>query len=77
MGRVRRVFGRGAGTTPRRAGRVALCAGNPRRRGARCGGVTTPLRFSVLDRSLVRSGGDAAEALRRTVRFAAEAERLG
>jgi len=39
--------------------------------------VTTPLRFSVLDRSLVRSGGDAAEALRRTVRFAAEAERLG
>ncbi|MFR9727991.1 MsnO8 family LLM class oxidoreductase [Saccharopolyspora sp. MS10] len=39
--------------------------------------MTTPLRFSVLDRSLVRRGRPASEALRRTVRFAVEAEALG
>lgn len=40
-------------------------------------GVTAPLRFSVLDRSLVLRGRDPAESLRRTVRFATEAEALG
>ncbi|MEU6131008.1 MsnO8 family LLM class oxidoreductase [Saccharopolyspora sp. NPDC047091] len=39
--------------------------------------MTTPLRFSVLDRSLVLRGRSPAESLRRTVRFAVEAERLG
>ncbi|NYH77643.1 luciferase family oxidoreductase group 1 [Actinopolyspora biskrensis] len=39
--------------------------------------MTTPVRFSVLDRSLVRHGRDPAESLRRTVRFAAETEALG
>ncbi|MHA6799573.1 LLM class flavin-dependent oxidoreductase [Bounagaea algeriensis] len=39
--------------------------------------MTTPLRFSVLDRSLVRHGRPPAESLHRTVRFAAEAEALG
>lgn len=35
------------------------------------------MRFSVLDRSRVREGGSAAEALRDTVRLAREAEALG
>lgn len=39
--------------------------------------MTNPLRFSVLDRSLVRSGRSPSESLPRTVRFAAEAEALG
>jgi luciferase family oxidoreductase group 1 len=39
--------------------------------------VTAPLRFSVLDRSLVRRGRSAAESLQRTVQFAAEIEQLG
>ncbi len=39
--------------------------------------MTTPLRFSVLDRSLVRHGRPPSESLHRTVRFAAEAEALG
>lgn len=46
-------------------------------RGGVGSGVTTPLRFSVLDRSLVLRGRSPAESLRRTVRFATEAERLG
>ncbi|MCW5250292.1 LLM class flavin-dependent oxidoreductase [Streptomyces sp. SHP 1-2] len=42
--------------------------------------MSTPMattRFSVLDRSRVREGRTAAEALRDTVRLAREAERLG
>lgn len=39
--------------------------------------MTAPLRFSVLDRSLVRHGQSPSESLCRTVRFAAEAEALG
>ena len=39
--------------------------------------MTAPLRFSVLDRSLVLRGREPSESLRRTVRFAAEAEALG
>lgn len=39
--------------------------------------MTAPLRFSVLDRSLVRRGRSPSESLWRTVRFAAEAEALG
>ncbi|GAB2669624.1 LLM class flavin-dependent oxidoreductase [Saccharopolyspora gloriosae] len=39
--------------------------------------MTAPLRFSVLDRSLVRRGRAPAESLSRTVRFAVEAEALG
>ncbi|MGQ4425647.1 LLM class flavin-dependent oxidoreductase, partial [Streptomyces violaceoruber] len=34
-------------------------------------------RFSVLDRSRIRAGRSAGEALRDTVRLAREAERLG
>lgn len=39
--------------------------------------MPAPLRFSVLDRSLVRHGVDAGESLRRTVAFAREVEALG
>ncbi|WP_243795277.1 MsnO8 family LLM class oxidoreductase [Saccharopolyspora gloriosae] len=39
--------------------------------------MTAPLRFSVLDRSLVRRGRKPAESLTRTIRFATEVEELG
>ncbi|MFB9904135.1 LLM class flavin-dependent oxidoreductase [Allokutzneria oryzae] len=39
--------------------------------------MTLPSRISVLDRSLLRQGGDSGEALRATVRFAKQAEALG
>ncbi|GAA4021370.1 LLM class flavin-dependent oxidoreductase [Allokutzneria multivorans] len=39
--------------------------------------MTLPARLSVLDRSLLRAGGDGPEALRASVRFAQRAEALG
>ncbi|MCP3803214.1 MsnO8 family LLM class oxidoreductase [Allokutzneria sp. A3M-2-11 16] len=39
--------------------------------------MTLPARLSVLDRSLVRAGGDGPGALRATVRFARSVEALG
>lgn len=39
--------------------------------------MTSPLRLSILDRSLVRRGRSPAQSLRRTVEFAVDAEALG